>query len=56
MQDLTPTDDATDDESRLALVDRRTRDGKTTREAVRCLKRYLARHLYRLLQEAPIPT
>jgi transposase len=33
-----------------AYVDRRTREGKTTREINRCLKRYLARHLYRLLE------
>ena len=39
-----------------AYIDRRTSEGKTTREAVRCLKRYLARHLYRLLQGAPIAT
>jgi transposase len=28
-----------------AYLDRRIREGKTSREAVRCLKRYLARHL-----------
>jgi transposase len=39
-----------------AYIARRTSEGKTTREAVRCLKRYLARHLYRLLQGAPIAT
>ena len=39
-----------------AYIARRTSEGKTSREAVRCLKRYLARHLYRLLQGAPIPT
>lgn len=33
-----------------AYIDRRTREGKTTREINRCLKRYLARHLYRLLE------
>ena len=30
-------------------IDRRIRDGKTARDINRCLKRYLARHLYRLL-------
>ena len=40
----------------IAYIDRRTHEGKTSREAVRCLKRYLARHLYRLLQGAPIAT
>jgi transposase len=33
-------------------IERRIRDGKTTREINRCLKRYLARHLYRLLERA----
>ena len=37
----------------IAYIARRTREGKTSREAIRCLKRYLARHLYRLLQGAP---
>ena len=31
-------------------IARRVADGKTPREARRCLKRYLARHLYRLLE------
>lgn len=39
----------------IAYIERRTREGKTTREAVRCLKRYLARHLYRLLEATPAP-
>ena len=35
---------------------RRRADGKTSREATRCLKRYLARNLYRLLEHgAPTP-
>jgi hypothetical protein len=29
---------------------------RTSREAVRCLKRYLARHLYRQLQQEPLMT
>jgi transposase len=33
-------------------IDRRTREGKTAREINRCLKRYLARHLYRLLERS----
>jgi transposase len=33
-----------------AYIDRRTREGKSAREINRCLKRYLARHLYRLLE------
>jgi transposase len=32
---------------------KRTADGKTPREIQRCLKRYLARHLYRLLETLP---
>ena len=31
-------------------IARRRSEGKTTREAIRCLKRYLARHVWRLLQ------
>src|SRR5919197_755751 len=31
-------------------IERRRAEGKTTREAIRCLKRYLARHVWRLLQ------
>jgi hypothetical protein len=33
-----------------AYLDRRTAEGKTRREAIRCLKRYLAREIYTLLQ------
>src|SRR5215218_3453016 len=37
-------------------IERRRREGKSTREATRCLKRYLARRVWRLLQPAgPIP-
>jgi transposase len=35
-------------------IDRRIRDGKTTRQINRCLKRYLARHPYRLLERSAI--
>jgi transposase len=34
-------------------IARRVAEGKTTREATRLLKRYLARHLYRLLEQQP---
>jgi transposase len=37
----------------IAYIDRRIQDGKSRREANRCLKRYLARSLYRLLEHAP---
>jgi transposase len=41
----------------IAYIERRIQEGKTRREATRCLKRYLARSLYRLLErEAPPAT
>jgi transposase len=39
-----------------AYITRRLNDGKTEREAVRCLKRYLARSLYRQLESSPPAT
>lgn len=36
-----------------AYIERRTSQGKTIREARRCLKRYIARDLYRLLENPP---
>ena len=38
-----------------AYVARRTAEGKTTREIRRCLKRYIARPLYRALTAAMTP-
>jgi transposase len=38
-----------------AYLERRVAEGKSKREAVRCLKRYLARRLYRLLQATATP-
>jgi hypothetical protein len=38
----------------IAYVERRLQEGKTRREANRCLKRYLARSLYRLLEKPPM--
>ena len=38
-----------DDRTR-AYADRRTREGRTRREIIRCLKRYIARDLYRILE------
>lgn len=35
-------------------IARRIAEGKTKREAMRCLKRYYARHLFRLLEAAPM--
>jgi transposase len=40
----------------IDYIARRRQDGKTTREASRCLKRYLARNLYRLLEHPPPST
>jgi hypothetical protein len=40
----------------IDYIDRRTQEGKTRREAIRCLKRYLARSLYRLLENPPLTT
>jgi transposase len=39
----------------IAYIQRRIQEGKTTREANRCLKRYLARSLYRLLEHGAPP-
>jgi hypothetical protein len=38
----------------ISYIERRFADGKTRRETNRCLKRYLARNLYRLLEHPPI--
>jgi transposase len=42
------------DPSTRAYIARRVSEGKSTREAVRCLKRYLARSLFRLLEAAAV--
>jgi transposase len=39
-----------------SYIERRLAEGKTRREATRCLKRYLARNLYRLLEHPPMTT
>jgi transposase len=45
------------DPATIAYIERRLQEGKTRREANRCLKRYLARSLYRLLEHgAPLAT
>ncbi len=38
----------------IAYINRRTQEGKSKREATRCLKRYPARNLYRLLENPPL--
>jgi transposase len=42
-----------DDPQTRAYTARRQAEGRSTREIKRCLKRYTARHLYRLLQATP---
>ncbi len=37
----------------IAYINRRIQEGKSRREVIRCLKRYLARNLYRLLENGP---
>jgi transposase len=45
------------DPATIAYIERRLQEGKTRREATRCLKRYLALSLYRLLERgAPLAT
>ena len=44
------------DEETQAYVKRRTAEGKTPREIKRCLKRYVARELFRLLENEPSET
>jgi transposase len=38
----------------IAYIERRLHEGKSARDAVRCLKRYLARSIFRLLEGLPI--
>jgi len=44
------------DPATRGYIARRIAEGKTPREATRLLKRYLARHLYRLLEHPPMTT
>ena len=44
------------DPETIAYINRRRQDGKSEREAIRCLKRYLARSLYHHLETMPLPT
>lgn len=44
------------DHTTRAYIDRRTTEGKTPREIKRCLKRYIARDLYRQLENGPKTT
>jgi transposase len=40
----------------IDYIERRIQEGKSRREATRCLTRYLARNLYRLLEHPPLTT
>ena len=42
-------------EPTIAYVARRTAEGKSKRDIIRCLKRYVAREIYRLLTSPPNP-
>lgn len=44
------------DPATRAYAERRRAEGKTDREIKRCLKRYIARDLYKLLEHPPSPT
>jgi transposase len=44
------------DPATKAYIARRVTEGKSRRDAVRLLKRYLARHLYRVLNQEPTMT
>jgi aryl-alcohol dehydrogenase-like predicted oxidoreductase len=37
----------------ITYINRRLGEGKSVRDAIRCLKRYLARHLFRVLEAMP---
>lgn len=43
------------DSATIAYTDRRTSEGKTPREIRRCLKRYVTRHIYRILETENTP-
>jgi transposase len=42
------------DPTTKAYIARRVTEGKTDREAIRCIKRYLARRVWRLLEHPAI--
>ncbi len=42
------------DERTIAYAQRRTAQGKTSRETIRCLKRHIAREIHRLLTSPPV--
>ena len=42
------------DKRTRAYVARRTKEGKTKKEIIRCLKRYIAREIYRILSSVSL--
>ena len=44
------------EERSIAYAERRTTEGKTRREILRCLKRYIAREIYKLITNPPTVT
>jgi transposase len=44
------------DERTRAYVARRTAEGKSKKEIIRCLKRYIAREIYRILASLTLHT
>lgn len=42
------------DERTRAYVAKRTAEGKSKKEIIRCLKRYIAREIYRILSTLPL--
>ncbi|GGY16719.1 hypothetical protein GCM10010358_80420 [Streptomyces minutiscleroticus] len=46
---------ATQEKRTRLYLQRRSAQGKTKREAIRCLKRYVAREVYRFIVAAPLP-
>ncbi|MDQ3317221.1 MAG: IS110 family transposase, partial [Actinomycetota bacterium] len=44
------------DERTRAYAERRTSEGKSKRETMRCLKSYIARELYKVLVSTVVPT
>ena len=44
------------DERTRTYVEKRTAEGKSKRETMRCLKRYIAREVYEILLSTVVPT
>jgi hypothetical protein len=46
-----PLTRARGDQGTREYLDRRTTEGRTRREAIRCIKRYIAREIYHLIRQ-----